>query len=239
MSTASLFASLAVAAITIGSLHSLAPDHWVPIAAVARARDWSRGRTARVAFVCGLGHVTVSVLLGLLALMFGAHLFQSLGEQMVSVAGLLLIGFGLAYGIWGLRGALAARLHGHHAHPHDHDDHHGHTDHHCHHHHRHDHYDHVHDASRVTTWSLFLIYCADPCVAVIPILFAAAPLSAAETIALVVAYEIATVGAMVTLVTLAHSGAQMFKGNWIQRYGDSAAGALIVATGIVVAIFDW
>jgi ABC-type nickel/cobalt efflux system permease component RcnA len=183
--------------------------------------------------------VTVSVLLGLLALMFGAHLFQSLGEQMVSVAGLLLIGFGLAYGIWGLRGALAARLHGHHAHPHDHDDHHGHTDHHCHHHHRHDHYDHVHDASRVTTWSLFLIYCADPCVAVIPILFAAAPLSAAETIALVVAYEIATVGAMVTLVTLAHSGAQMFKGNWIQRYGDSAAGALIVATGIVVAIFDW
>lgn len=217
MNTSSLFASLAVAAISVGSLHSLAPDHWVPIAVVARARGWSRGRAARVAFLCGLGHVTVSVLLGLLALLFGAQLFEALGERMVSVAGLLLIGFGVAYAIWGLRGALAHRLHGHHHH----------------------HYDHVHDPSRVSIWSLFLIYCADPCVAVIPILFAAAPLSGAETVTIVVAYEVATVGAMVALVSLAHSGARLFKGQWIERYGDTAAGALIVATGVMVAILDW
>ena len=217
MNTTSLFASLAVAAITVGSLHSLAPDHWLPIAAVARARNWSRARTARVAFICGLGHVTVSVLLGLLALMFGARLFESLGEKMVSVAGLLLIGFGVAYAVWGLRGAFAHRIHGHHHH----------------------HYDHVHDPSTASTWSLFLIYCADPCVAVIPILFAAAPLSLAEQISIVAAYEIATIGAMVALVVIAHSGAQLFKGQWIERYGDSAAGALIVATGVVVAILDW
>ena len=86
---------------------------------------------------------------------------------------------------------------------------------------------------------MFLIYCADPCVAVIPILFAAAPLSMAETASIVVAYEVATVGAMVVLVALAHSGAQLFKGKWIERYGDSMAGALIVATGVMVAILDW
>ncbi|MGD8824046.1 MAG: sulfite exporter TauE/SafE family protein [Myxococcales bacterium] len=217
MNHTSLFASLALGAITLGSLHSLAPDHWVPIAAVARARGWSRARTARVALICGFGHVTVSVLLGLLALLFGAQLFESLGEHMVSIAGLLLIGFGVAYAIWGLRGAFAHRIHGHHHH----------------------HYDHVHDPSRATTWSLFLIYCADPCVAVIPILFAAAPLSLAETLSIVVAYEVATIGTMVVLVALAHSGAQRFKGKWIERYGDSAAGALIVATGVMVAILDW
>jgi hypothetical protein len=217
MTHTSLFTSLALAAITVGSLHSVAPDHWVPIAAVARARDWSRARASRVAFLCGLGHVTVSMLLGLLALMFGARLFQSLGERMVSVAGLLLIGFGVAYAVWGLRGAFAHRLHGHHHH----------------------HYDHVHDPSRVSTWSLFLIYCADPCIALIPILFAAAPLSSAETIAIIVAYEVAAVGAMVVLVALAHSGAQLFKSRWIERYGDSVAGALIVATGVMVAILDW
>jgi len=217
MSTTSLFASLAIAAISLGSLHSLAPDHWLPIAAVARARNWSRGRALRVAFLCGFGHVTVSVLLGLLALLFGARMIVSLGERMVSVAGLLLIGFGVAYAIWGLRGAFAHRLHGHHHH----------------------HYDHVHDASRASTWSLFLIYCADPCVAVIPILFAAAPLTAVETVAIVLAYEVATVGAMVVLVGLAHSGAQLFKGKWIERYGDTTAGALIVATGVMMAILDW
>ena len=217
MSTTRLFTSLTVAAISLGSLHSLAPDHWLPIAAVARARNWSKARTARVAFLCGLGHVTVSVLLGLLALMFGAQLFESLGERMVSVAGLLLIGFGVAYAIWGLRGAFAHRIHGHHHH----------------------HYDHVHDPSRVSTWSLFLIYCADPCVAVIPIMFAAAPLSLGETVSIVVAFEVATIGTMVALVALAHSGAQLFKGKWFDRYGDSAAGTLIVVTGIVVAVLDW
>ena len=217
MSHSSLFASLALAAITVGSLHSLAPDHWVPIAAVARARNWSRARTARVSFICGLGHVTVSVLLGLLALMFGAQLFESLGERMVSVAGFLLIGFGVAYAVWGMLGAFAHRIHGHHHH----------------------HYDHVHDPSSATTWSLFLIYCADPCVAVIPILFAAAPLSSVETVSIVVAYEVATIGTMVALVALAHSGAQRFKGKWIERYGDTAAGTLIVATGVMVAILDW
>jgi threonine/homoserine/homoserine lactone efflux protein len=44
---------------------------------------------------------------------------------------------------------------------------------------------------------------------------------------------------MVALVALAHSGARLFKGKWIERYGDSMAGALIVATGIMVAFLDW
>ncbi len=217
MSHTGLFTSLALAAITVGSLHSLAPDHWVPIAAVARARNWSRGRAARVAFICGFGHVTVSVILGLLALLFGEQVLRSVGERMVSLAGLLLIGFGVVYAIWGMRSAMAHRLHGHHHH----------------------HYDHVHDPSTASFWSLFLIYCADPCIAVVPILFAAAPLSTVDQIAIVVAYEAATVSAMVVLVALAYSGARQFKGQWIERYGDSAAGALIVATGIMVAVLDW
>jgi hypothetical protein len=157
------------------------------------------------------------MLLGLLALMFGAQLFQSLGERMVSVAGLLLIGFGVAYAVWGLRGAFAHRLHGHHHH----------------------HYDHVHDPSRVSAWSLFLIYCADPCVALIPILFAAAPLSTAQTVTIIAAYEVSAVSAMVVLVALAHSGAQLLKSRWLERYGDAAAGALIVTTGVMVALLGW
>ena len=60
-----------------------------------------------------------------------------------------------------------------------------------------------------------------------------------ETVSLVVAYEVATVGTMVALVSLAHSGAQLFKGKWIERYGDTAAGMLIVATGVLVAVLDW
>jgi hypothetical protein len=44
---------------------------------------------------------------------------------------------------------------------------------------------------------------------------------------------------MVALVGLAHSGAKLFRGKWIERYGDGMAGGLIVATGIMVAVLDW
>lgn len=207
-----VFGALAVAAATVGSLHSLAPDHWVPFAAVARARGWSAACTAHVTLLCGLGHVTVSVLLGLLGLWLGLNVLEAFGQRLESVAGILLIAFGLAYGAWGLRRAMGRRLHGH-SHPH---------------------YDHVHDPSRVTAWTLFLLFSADPCVAVIPLLLAAAPLGAAKVAAIVILYEVATLGAMVLLVLPARAGANVMRASWLDRYGDAAAGALIAVAGAVV-----
>ena len=97
-STSALLA-LAAGAASIGALHSLAPDHWVPFAALARARGWSTWRTARITALCGLGHVTVSAALGLLALWFGLETLELFGERLEAVAGILLIAFGVAYGV--------------------------------------------------------------------------------------------------------------------------------------------
>ena len=132
-------------------------------------------------------------------------------------ARILLVGFGLAYGMWGLRRAAGRRFHGH----------------------LHQHYDHVHDKSRLTTGTLFLLFSADPCVAVIPILAAAAPLGAVKTAAIVMAYEIATIGTMVALVLPARAGATALRLPWLDRYGDAAAGGLIVAVGLLVAALGW
>lgn len=214
MSSTPLFLSLAAAAITVGSLHSLAPDHWLPIAAVGRARGWSTARTSRIALLCGLGHVTVSVVLGLAALLTGVAAAHAFGSHTASISGALLIGFGVAYALWGARHAFARRLHGHHHH----------------------HYDHVHDPGKAGVWALFAIYCADPCVAVIPILFAAAPLSAVETAGIVVLYEAATIATMVGLTALARAGAGLLRAHWAEHWGDSVAGASIAVTGIAVVL---
>ena len=48
-----------------------------------------------------------------------------------------------------------------------------------------DHYDHVHEPRTMTPVALFLLFSADPCVAVIPILFAAAPLGVWQTLLVV------------------------------------------------------
>jgi putative Mn2+ efflux pump MntP len=207
-----LFLALGGAAISVGALHTLAPDHWVPFAVLARAQGWSAGRTARVTFLCGFGHVTVSALLGLLGLAFGRAVFESAGRKMEAVAGILLIGFGLAYGVWGLRRAAGRHVHGH----------------------AHAHYDHVHDASKTTAWSLFLLFSADPCVAVIPLLFASAPLGAAPTAGIVLLYEAATIGTMIALVLPARAGISRVRFPWLDHWGDTVAGGLIAATGVVV-----
>jgi hypothetical protein len=213
-----IFWALAGTAAAVGALHSVAPDHWVPFMAVGRARGWSAARTAQVTLLCGFAHVTVSVLLGLLALRLGQAMLEAFGTRLESVAGILLIGFGLAYGLWGLRRALAGKLHGH-AHPH---------------------FDHVHDPSRATVLGLVLLFSVDPCVRLIPIILAAAPLGWARLLALIVIYEIATIGTMVAIVLAARRGAfKALQAPWLDRYGDALAGGLIVVTGLAVAALGW
>jgi hypothetical protein len=212
--TSSLFWTLAVAAASVGALHALAPDHWLPIAAVSRARSWTMSRTARIALLCGIGHVTVSAALGLIALFSGTSVVQAFGARVGSVAGVLMIGFGVAYALWGARHHIMKKLHGH----------------------SHAHFDHVHDPGRTSVWALFAIYCADPCVAVIPIVFAAAPLSLAATLAIVAIYELSTMATMCALVLASRAGIGAIRGKWVEHYGDSAAGGLIAVTGIIVAV---
>lgn len=204
-----LTVAIAFAAAGIGAFHTLAPDHWVPFAALSRAERWSAGRTALVTTACGLGHVTVSVLLGLCGVLFGLGLFQTFGRRLESIAGFLLIGFGIAYGLRGLH-----RWHGH-----------------AHH--------HAHDAARMTPWTLFLLFSADPCVAVIPLMFASAPLGWTSTLVVVAAYELATIGTMVMLVLPARAAIGAVRGVWADRYGDVFAGGVIAVVGVVVIGMGW
>ena len=214
--------ALALAAVSIGSIHSLAPDHWVPFAALARAERWSARRTAAVTALCGLGHVTGSVALGLLGVFLGRELFEAFGRRLESTAGLLLVGFGIAYGIWGLRRTVGARAHDRaHAHGHPHV-------------HAHD-----HGAGGIhrppTAWALFLLFSADPCVAVIPLLFASAPLGWASTLVVVAAYEAATIATMVVLVLPARAAIARVRGAWADRWGDALAGGVVATVGVLVA----
>jgi len=209
--------ALVAAAVSIGSLHTLAPDHWVPFTALARAQRWSGRRTSLITAVCGLGHVTGSVALGLLSVILGVELLERFGRRLESASGLLLIGFGVAYAVWGLRRSARAHRHafGHH---------HG---------HRHEH-GHSHTSSSLSPWGLFLVFSADPCVAVIPLIFAAAPLGWPTTVSVIVAYEVATIGTMVALVLPTRAAATVARGAWVDRHGDAVAGAVVALVGMAV-----
>jgi len=95
------------------------------------------------------------------------------------------------------------------------------------------------DPSRASAGTLFLLFSADPCVAVVPLLFAAAPLGATRTIAIVLLYEAATLATMLAFVLPARAGTRVFRAPWLDRYGDAAAGGLIAAVGLMVAGLGW
>ena len=50
---------------TVGVLHTMVPDHWVPITLIARQRGWSKSETARAALQAGIGHVLSTLLIAL------------------------------------------------------------------------------------------------------------------------------------------------------------------------------
>ena len=200
--------ALILAAATVGSLHTMAPDHWMPFAALARTRGWSAPRAARTTIFCGFGHVTVSAALGVAALFVGLGVIHTIGTRLENHANFLLMVFGTAYMIWGLRRSfkrdpLAV-------------------------HYRHDH--------GLTEWSLFLLFSADPCVAVIPMIMAASNGGWVSVAAVIVTYEVATIATMVILVATAHGGVRTLRAAWIDRYGDVAAGALIVTVGAAMTV---
>ena len=213
--------TLVVAAASLGSVHTLAPDHWMPFAALARAEAWTPRRTAAITALCGLGHVTVSVLLGLVSLGLGLELLQTFGRRLESAAGFVLIAFGVAYGLWGLHRAVRSRWHDH-----------GHGPTHWHGRHAHQHT--PAPSVRLTPWMLFLVFCADPCVAVIPLMFAAAPLGWGTTLAVIASYELATIGTMVLLVLPARAVAVTVRSTWLDRFGDALAGGVIAGVGLAV-----
>ncbi|HEY4641913.1 MAG TPA: hypothetical protein VII75_11265 [Thermoanaerobaculia bacterium] len=199
--------TLVITAALIGSIHTLAPDHWVPFAALGRARGWSAWRTARTTFFCGFGHVTASALLGILALVAGLKAVHAIGSRLESYATLLLIGFGLAYMLWGF---WRSSVHGH-----------------------------AKPGANTTEWGLFLVYSADPCIAVIPMIMAASTGGWLSVALVTLAYEIATIATMIVLATGLLHGVKRMTFHWADHYGDALAGGVIVFVGVAMMVLGW
>jgi len=111
---------LLVTAASIGFFHTLfGPDHYLPFIVMSKARNWSALRTAVITFLCGVGHIMGSVVLGLVGVAAGIAVgrLEAVEGSRGSVAAWALIAFGLVYFVWGVRRAIRNRPHTHsHAH---------------------------------------------------------------------------------------------------------------------------
>ena len=65
-------AILIITSASIGFFHTLlGPDHYLPFIVMARARNWSVGKTTCITVLCGMGHVASSIVLGVMGMAVG------------------------------------------------------------------------------------------------------------------------------------------------------------------------
>ena len=96
---------LVMSAATLGVIHTLlGPDHYLPFIVLSKARNWTRTRTMWITFISGVGHVSGSVILGLIGIAMGLSLskLEAIEANRGSVVGWMLIAFGLLYSAYGV-----------------------------------------------------------------------------------------------------------------------------------------
>jgi hypothetical protein len=124
ITTAGLLLVLSVG--VVGVLHTMAPDHWVPITLIARQRGWSKSETAKAALLAGAGHVVTTLIIGLVVWFAGVAFATRFGNVVDAIASLALVLFGgwIAFSAWReIRGPGEAHTHSGPFGDHDHGDH--------------------------------------------------------------------------------------------------------------------
>lgn len=217
-----LMISAAVAAI----LHTLVPDHEIPLAMIGRAQNWSIKKMAGVTLIAGAIHISASMGIGTLALIASVALAQYVVESAQQISGFLLIVFGIAYAFISWRRRQGGHTHSHGA-------------------------DHVtHGSGRVQsepeteaasarkpgaslTSLLVAIVGIAPCFTLIPVLVATVPYGATTIFLVMLSYAVATIGMMVTLTSIALKAIQyVTKLEKVERHLEILAGVIIFAVGV-------
>lgn len=225
--------ALYVTAASIGFIHTVfGPDHYLPFIVMSRARRWSLGKTGLITFLCGLGHIMSSVVLGIIGIIFGVAVMKLEAFEAVrgNLAGWALIAFGFAYFVWGLHRILRNRPHRHlhlhgdlteHVHTHQHMEGHAHV--------------HAEGKGNITPWILFTIFVLGPCEPLIPILmYPTAKQSIAGLVGVTATFGIVTVGTMLSIVAIASFGINILPLGRLERYTHALAGATICICGIAI-----
>jgi len=227
-------AILAATAASIGFFHTLlGPDHYVPFAAMAKARRWTLGRTVWITVLCGLGHVGSSVILGLVGVALGLavtsmKIIESVRGEWAAWA---LIIFGLVYFIYGVRRIFK---HQPHVHEHAHGDGLVHS-------HRHEHqheHAHIHGnraLSKTIPWALFVVFVLGPCEPLIPLLMYPAVRHNMTGVFLVTAvFSLVTIVTMVSAVVVSAFGMNFLFANRLGRFSHALAGFAIMMCGCAI-----
>lgn len=224
---------LSATAISIGFVHTIfGPDHYLPFVVLSEAKKWSVKKTMLITFLCGIGHVMSSVILGLVGILVGIELKKLVAVESFrgNIAAWLIIAFGLVYMVISIRNLIKNRKHKHshfhlggEKHSHEHDHHTAHT--------------HIHDNEmfKTTPWILFLIFVFGPCEPLIPIvMYPAAQNNFTGVLIVSLLFSIVTIATMMSVVLVFKFGLSKISLKPVEKYSNLIAGSMILLSGLAI-----
>lgn len=227
---------LLIAAGTVGFLHSILPDHWVPLAVVARTQRWTMVRTARISLLASVGHVLTSIVLGGIIALVGLQFRQAFETQQGHIVGVVLVLTGIGFLLWGLTG------HGHHHPVHDGPDPH---EHHEHEHHT-PHNDHERDKSsaneiqslgrRIAGIAVPFGAAASPDLTILPVFLAASAVGIGAVVGVLTVFSFVTLATFVGLTVAATLAGYQVKGEWLEDNGNTLTALVLIGIGVAVYV---
>jgi nickel/cobalt exporter len=201
---------LLISTASVAFLHALAPDHWMPFAAIGKAQKWSKPKLLWITFISGVGHVGISIIFSIIGIFLGFSLskLKSVEGHRGEVALWLLIGFGIAYMLWGIKKAKEAKrkkideekLKG----------------------------------NTVAIWTMFAVIILGPCEPLIPMVFLGYNYGYFGVILVSLIFSVITIFMMLSQSLLAFMGVQLIKNDIADRYAHAFAGLVIALTGVFV-----
>lgn len=201
---------LLISTASVAFFHALAPDHWMPFAAIAKAQKWPKLKLIWVTFISGIGHVGISLVVSAIGIILGFSLskLQAAEGHRGEVSLWLLIGFGIAYMIWGINKAR-----------------------------RYKHSNNQADkAKTLRVWTLIAIFILGPCEPLIPLVFLGYNYGFAGVISVSIIFSVITIIMMLLQSLLAFSGIQLIRNDTAEKYSHAFAGLVIALTGISVML---
>jgi nickel/cobalt exporter len=222
--------ALLAASAGVGFGHAILPDHWVPLAVMARARRYPLTQVARLSGLAGVAHVMLSIVLGALIIVIGLQFQSTVQSAEDTVIGCLLIATGAGFMVMELTGRGHSRAgHSHAGHDHgpdrDHDD--------------HEHGGHVHDHERGGVRGLAAVMvpfgaAASPDLTILPVFLAATTAGVATAIGSVVIFAVVTIGTIVGLTLAGAKGGYQIRGEWLDRWGNTFTAIVLVVIGALI-----
>ena len=209
------------AVVAVGILHTMVPDHWVPITLLARQKKWSKGQTARAALQAGTGHVVTTLLIALVVWIAGVAVATKFGHVVDLVSSLALIAFGLwiAASSWLEMHNEHGHYHGSVYHPHDHE--------------RADE-SHTHNSKRT---ALLLILGSSPMIEGIPAFFAASKYGIGLIVLMAIFFAASTIATYMILCVYSLEGLERIKLGPFEKYGEVLSGSFIALIGLVFLLW--